>query len=58
VPRAPRFAYRDAFRPQRGQEAKYTSPSITLGAPWIADGAEKRQSRSPVAASKAMNHPS
>jgi hypothetical protein len=33
-------------------------PSITLGAPWIAAGAEKRQRRSPVAASKAMKYPS
>jgi hypothetical protein len=30
----------------------------TLGAPWIADDAEKRQSRSPVAASNAMKYPS
>jgi len=27
---------------------------MTLGAPWIADEAAKRQIRSPVAASKAM----
>jgi hypothetical protein len=46
------------LRPQRGQAAKYTSPSITLGAPWIADDAWKRQSRSPVAALNAMNWPS
>jgi hypothetical protein len=31
---------------------------MTLGAPWIADEAWNRQSRSPVPASKAMNVPS
>jgi hypothetical protein len=33
-------------------------PFTTLGAPWIADEASKRQSRSPVAALKAMKYPS
>ena len=58
VPRSPAFVYRDAFRPHRGQAAKYTRPFITVGAPWIADDAEKRQTRSPVAASNAWKKPS
>ena len=58
MPRSPLLDDREALRPQRGQAAKYTRPSMTLGAPWIADEAWKRHSRSPVAALNAMNWPS
>ena len=54
VPRSPCFAYREATLPQAGHAAKYTRPSITLGAPCTADDAENRQRRSPVAALNAM----